>query len=49
MKTSLRALITVVFVSEFGMNSIHATTSKRGRKAIVVYTVEAEAKAVQAA
>ena len=31
------------------LNSIHATASKGGRKAVVVYTVEAEAKAVQAA
>jgi hypothetical protein len=31
------------------LSSIHATTSKAGRKAVVVYTVEAEAKAVQAA
>ena len=31
------------------LSSIHATTSKGGRKAVVVYTVEAEAKAVQAA
>ena len=31
------------------LNSIHATVSKSGRKAVVVYTVEAEAKAVQAA
>ena len=31
------------------LSSIHATVSKSGRKAVVVYTVEAEAKAVQAA
>lgn len=31
------------------LRSIHATASKAGRKAVVVYTVEAEAKAVQAA
>jgi len=31
------------------LNSIHATASKGGRKAVVVYTVEAEAKAVPAA
>ena len=31
------------------LNSIHATAAKGGRKAFVVYTVEAEAKAVQAA
>jgi hypothetical protein len=31
------------------LNSIHATASKGGRKAVVVYTVAAEAKAVQAA
>ena len=31
------------------LSSIHATVSKGGRKAVVVYTVEAEAKAVQAA
>ena len=31
------------------LSSIHATASKAGRKAVVVYTVEAEAKAVQAA
>ena len=31
------------------LNSIHATASKGGRKAVVVYTVEATAKAVQAA
>ena len=31
------------------LNSIHATASKGGRKAVVVYTAEAEAKAVQAA
>ena len=31
------------------LNSIHATTTKSGRKVVVVYTVEAEAKAVQAA
>jgi hypothetical protein len=31
------------------LNSIHATASKGGRKAVVVYTVEAEAKAVHAA
>jgi hypothetical protein len=31
------------------LSSIHATTSKGGRKAVVLYTVEAEAKAVQAA
>jgi hypothetical protein len=31
------------------LSSIHATASKGGRKAVVVYTVEAEAKAVQAA
>ena len=31
------------------LNSIHATASKGERKAIVVYTVEAEAKTVQAA
>jgi hypothetical protein len=31
------------------VNSIHATASKGGRQAVVVYTVEAEAKAVQAA
>ncbi len=31
------------------LSSIHATASKGGRKAVVVYTVEGEAKAVQAA
>ena len=31
------------------LNSIHATVSKGGRKAVIVYTVQAEAKAVQAA
>ncbi len=31
------------------LSSIHATAAKGGRKAVVVYTVEAEAKAVQAA
>jgi hypothetical protein len=31
------------------LNSIHATATKGGRKAVIVYTVEAEAKAVQAA
>jgi len=31
------------------LNSIHATALKGGRKAVVVYTVEAEAKTVQAA
>src|SRR5580704_6593634 len=31
------------------LSSIHATASKGGRKAVVVYTVEVEAKAVQAA
>ena len=31
------------------LSSIHATASKAGRKAVVVYTVEAAAKAVQAA
>jgi hypothetical protein len=31
------------------LSSIHATASKGGRKAVVVYTVEADAKAVQAA
>jgi len=31
------------------LKSIHATASKGGRKAVVVCTVEAEAKAVQAA
>ncbi|MGA2858787.1 MAG: ACT domain-containing protein [Candidatus Sulfotelmatobacter sp.] len=31
------------------LSSIHATVSKSGRKAVVVYTVEAEAKVVQAA
>jgi hypothetical protein len=31
------------------LNSIHATAAKGGRKAVVVYTVQAEAKAVQAA
>lgn len=31
------------------LSSIHATALKGGRKAVVVYTVEAEAKAVQAA
>jgi len=31
------------------LSSIHATASKGGRKAVVVYRVEAEAKAVQAA
>jgi len=31
------------------LSSIHATAPKGGRKAVVVYTVEAEAKAVQAA
>jgi hypothetical protein len=31
------------------LNSIHATASKGSREAVVVYTVEAEAKAVQAA
>ena len=31
------------------LSSIHATASKGGRKAVVVYTTEAEAKAVQAA
>jgi hypothetical protein len=31
------------------LNSIHATASKGGRKAVVVYIVEAEAKVVQAA
>jgi len=31
------------------LNSIYATASKGGRKAVVVYTAEAEAKAVQAA
>ena len=31
------------------LSTIHATASKAGRKAVVVYTVEAEAKAVQAA
>jgi hypothetical protein len=31
------------------LNSIYATASKGGRKAVVVYTVQAEANAVQAA
>jgi len=31
------------------LNSIHATAAKGGRKAVVVYSVEAEAKSVQAA
>jgi hypothetical protein len=31
------------------LNSIDATASKGGRKAVIVYTVEAETKAVQAA
>ncbi len=31
------------------LNSIHATATKGGRKAVVVCTVQAEAKAVQAA
>ena len=31
------------------LSSIHATASKGGRKAVVVYTVDAEAKAAQAA
>jgi hypothetical protein len=31
------------------LNSIHATASKGGRKAVVVYTAEAQANAVQAA
>jgi hypothetical protein len=31
------------------LNSIHATASKGGKKAVVVYTVEAEAKTVTAA
>jgi hypothetical protein len=31
------------------LSSIHATAPKGGRKAVIVYTVEAEAKAVQAA
>ena len=31
------------------LNSIHATVSKGGRKAVVVYTVQAEAKEVEAA
>jgi hypothetical protein len=31
------------------LSSIHATASKGGRKAVVVYTAEADAKAVQAA
>jgi hypothetical protein len=31
------------------LNSIHATASKGGKKAVVVYTVEAEAQAVTAA
>jgi hypothetical protein len=31
------------------LSSIHATALKGGRKAVVVYTVEAEARAVQAA
>jgi hypothetical protein len=31
------------------LNSIHATASKGGRKAVVVYTIEAGPKAVQAA
>jgi len=31
------------------LSSIHATASKGGRKAVVVYTVDAEARAVQAA
>ena len=31
------------------LNSIYATASKGGRKAVVVYTAEAEAKAIQAA
>jgi len=31
------------------LSSIHSTASKGGRKAVVVYTVEGEAKAVQAA
>lgn len=31
------------------LSSIHATASKGGRKAVVVYTIEAEAKAKQAA
>jgi hypothetical protein len=31
------------------LSSVHATASKGGRKAVVVYTVEVEAKAVQAA
>ncbi|MGO9084902.1 MAG: ACT domain-containing protein [Candidatus Sulfotelmatobacter sp.] len=31
------------------LSSIYATVSKSGRKAVVVYTVDAEAKAVQAA
>ena len=35
--------------SGVNLNSIHATAAKGGRKAIVVYTVEAEAKTVQAA
>ena len=35
--------------SGVNLNSIHATAAKGGRNAIVVYTVEAEAKTVQAA
>jgi len=31
------------------LNSIHATASKGGRKAVVVYTIEAEAKTATAA
>jgi hypothetical protein len=31
------------------LSSIHATASKGGRKAVVVHTIEVEAKAVQAA
>jgi hypothetical protein len=31
------------------LNSIHATAAKGGRQAVVVYSVEAEAKAAQAA
>ena len=34
---------------DVNLSSIHATVSKNGKKAIVVYTVEAEAKAANAA
>jgi hypothetical protein len=48
-KSALAQCLEQLASKEVNLNSIHATASKGGRKAVVVYTVEAETKAVQAA